>query len=78
MWEFGWIIKTPVGHPPKAGVFYLIMRAEVITIEAARQKLGKRGERLTDKQINDILSMLRFICNKAIDGVIEGKADYAN
>jgi hypothetical protein len=54
------------------------MSAKIITVELARKRLGKRGEKLTDKQINDILSMLRFICNKAIDGVIEGKIDYAN
>jgi hypothetical protein len=44
-----------------------------ITIEQARYKLGKRGKKMTDGQINDILSMLRFICNKTIDGVIENK-----
>jgi hypothetical protein len=54
------------------------MSSKIITVEVARKKLGKKGERLTDKQISDILSMLRFICNKAIDGVIEGKADYEN
>lgn len=57
---------------------YLTMSSKIITVEVARKKLGKKGERLTDKQISDILSMLRFICNKAIDGVIEGKADYEN
>lgn len=52
--------------------------SKTITTEYARLKLGGKGEKLADKQINDILSMLRFICNKAIDGVIEGKTDYAN
>ena len=47
------------------------MEAKVITIEAARQKLGKKGKNLTDKQIGDILTMLRLICNKVIDNVIE-------
>jgi hypothetical protein len=61
-----------------SGSLYLTMSSKIITVEMARKKLGKKGERLTDKQISDILSMLRFICNKAIDGVIEGKADYEN
>jgi hypothetical protein len=49
-----------------------------VTIDLARQKLGERGKKMTDKEINDLLVMLRFICNKAIDGVIEGKINYAN
>jgi hypothetical protein len=51
---------------------------EKITIEYARKKLGKKGKNMTDQQINDLLKMLRLICNKAIDGVMEGKIDYAN
>ena len=54
------------------------MNTKFITVEYARQKLGERGKKMTDKQINDILAMLRFICNKAIDGVMEGKINYAN
>lgn len=49
-----------------------------VTIEYARLKLGKRGEKLTDKQINDILIMLRLICNKAIDGVVKEGIFYDN
>jgi hypothetical protein len=49
-----------------------------ITIEYARNKIGERGKKMTDKQILDLLCMLRFICNKAIDGVIEEKAYHEN
>ncbi len=41
-----------------------------MTIQKARKTLGKRAENLTDNQILDILNMLRFICNKAIDQVV--------
>ena len=54
------------------------MEAKIITIEVARQRMGKKGEKLTDKQINDILNMLRLICNKAIDGVVKEGAFYDN
>ena len=54
------------------------MEAGKITIEVARQRLGKRGEKLTDEQINDILALLRFICNKAIDGVVKKGVFYDN
>jgi len=53
-------------------------RKNTITIDSARKKLGERGKMMTDKQINDILSMLSLICNKAIDGVIEEKISYEN
>ena len=44
-----------------------------MTIQKARKVLGKRARKLTDNQILDIINMLRFMCNKAIDQVI-GKA----
>ena len=47
------------------------MAEQFITIEYARKKLGKRGEKMTDQQVSDILNMLRFICNKTIDAVVE-------
>lgn len=42
-----------------------------VTIEYARAKLGRRGERMTDQQIDDLLALLRLLCNKIIDGIIE-------
>lgn len=42
-----------------------------ITIQYARQKLGKKAERMTDRQIEEYLNFLRLLCNKAIDSVIE-------
>ena len=46
---------------------------KVITIEYARQKLGERGQKMTDKQMDDLLIFLRTLCNKTIDSVIENK-----
>ncbi len=51
------------------------MEAKIITVEYARQKLGKRAERMTDKQVHDLLTFLRTLCNKTIDSVIESKYD---
>jgi len=38
-----------------------------MTIQKAREILGKKAEKLPDNRILDVLNMLRFICNKAID-----------
>lgn len=46
------------------------MAHQTITVEYARQKLGKRAEKMTDTQINDLLNVLRFLCNKTIDSVV--------
>jgi len=47
------------------------MTQKLITIEYAREKLGERGQKMTDQQVSDLLNMLRLICNKTIDAVIE-------
>ncbi|MGA2911747.1 MAG: hypothetical protein ABSE17_03910 [Candidatus Levyibacteriota bacterium] len=47
------------------------MEAKTITIEMAREKLGRRGDSMTDQQVLDLLNMLRLICNKTIDAVVE-------
>lgn len=47
------------------------MTQKLITIEYARQKLGERGKKMTDKEIENLLSTLRGMCNKLIDSVIE-------
>ena len=47
------------------------MTQKLITIEHARKRLGKRAEMLTDKEVGDILNLLRFLCNKVIDSVVE-------
>ena len=49
------------------------MTQKEITIEYVRQRLGKRGENMTDKQVKDLLVMLRLLCNKTIDGVINNE-----
>ena len=49
-----------------------------LTTQAARLILGKRANNMSDKQIEAILNMLRFICNKAIDGAIERRISYEN
>lgn len=47
------------------------MSNKLITIEEARKKLGKAGEKMTDQQVTDLLSMLRLICSKTIDAVVK-------
>jgi len=47
------------------------MNTKSITVEYARQKLGERGKKMTDQQVLDLLNMLRLICNKTIDAVVE-------
>ena len=42
-----------------------------ITMEYDRQKLGKKGDTMTDKQIADLLVMLRKLCRKVIDSVVQ-------
>lgn len=51
------------------------MTQKEITVEYARQKLGKRAEKMTNKEINDLLIFLRTLCNKTIDRVITNKYD---
>ncbi len=47
------------------------MTKKEITIEYARQQLSKKGIKMTDEQINNLLNYLRFLSNKTIDSVIE-------
>jgi len=44
-----------------------------MTIYKARQKLGKRGKIMTDRQVANMLVVLSKLCNKVIDSVVEGK-----
>ncbi len=43
---------------------------KIITIELARKRLGKKAENMTDKQIGELVNLLRLICNKTIDSVV--------
>lgn len=47
------------------------MAQKEITIEYARQKLGEKSKQMTDKQIIDLLTLLRQLCNRTIDRVIK-------
>lgn len=47
------------------------MEKKPITIDYVRLKLGKKAEKMTDKEVENLLIMLRAICNKTIDAVIE-------
>jgi len=47
----------------------------IVTIDSARKILGKNETVMTDKQIQDLLELLRMICDKTIDSAIEN--DYA-
>ena len=44
---------------------------KIVTIEHARSKLDKLGERMSDKDIERLLTTLRILCNKSIDSVID-------
>ncbi|OGH20289.1 MAG: hypothetical protein A3D74_01960 [Candidatus Levybacteria bacterium RIFCSPHIGHO2_02_FULL_37_13] len=67
------VLSSSVGDFGSDESFYLTMEAKTITIEYARQKLGERGRKMTDKEIENLLTTLRFLCNKAIDGVINNE-----
>ncbi len=47
----------------------------MITIGQARKKLGKKGEKMTDIEIQKLLNHLYYICNKTIDHVINFNAN---
>jgi hypothetical protein len=49
------------------------MEAKIITVDYARKKLGEKGKRLTDREIEGLLVTLRLLCNKVIDSVVECK-----
>ncbi len=42
-----------------------------VTLEQARKKLGMRGDRMSDKEVLDLLTTLRRVCDIAIDSAIE-------
>ncbi len=42
---------------------------EEITVEQAKKILGKAGQKMTDKEIQSLLNMLRGFCNKVIDSI---------
>lgn len=42
----------------------------MLSIDKARQILGVRGQKLTDKEVQDLLVLLQRLCDKVIDGVV--------
>ncbi len=42
-----------------------------MTVEQARKKLGKRGERLSDSEVEEVIRTLTIIVNKAIDAAVK-------
>jgi Ca2+-binding EF-hand superfamily protein len=42
----------------------------MLSINKARQILGERGQKLTDKEVQDLLVLLQRLCDKVIDGVV--------
>ncbi len=49
------------------------MTEKTITIEYARHILGKKAVKMTDEQINDLLTLLRALSNRTIDFAIRDK-----
>ncbi len=47
------------------------MEFKFITIEQARQKLGEKGKKMTDQEIQKLLNHLYYICNKTIDYIVK-------
>jgi hypothetical protein len=47
------------------------MEKNKITITYVRHKLGKKAERMTDEELNNLLNTLRILCNRAIDSAIK-------
>lgn len=42
---------------------------KLITVKQARKRLGKKGEKMTNEEIQKLLNHLYYICNKTIDYV---------
>lgn len=74
--------ELPLRAAPEMGVFMHTLSTTksklspqrspgVVTIDYARQKLGKRGEQMSDVQIASLLSALRSLCSRTIDMVAE-------
>lgn len=47
-----------------------MMEKNAITVKYVRQKLGKKAERMTDKEVQNYIDSLRRLCTNAIDSVI--------
>lgn len=45
----------------------------MITIEEARKKLGKKGEKMTDKEVDRMVVWLTAFCEKIIDETVNKK-----
>lgn len=43
---------------------------KTVTIERARHVLGTKANTMTDKEIGDLLAMLRLICERVISSVV--------
>jgi hypothetical protein len=44
---------------------------KIITVDYAREKLGKKAEQMTDQQINEIINTLTRLCNISINSIIK-------
>lgn len=44
-----------------------------MTIQRAREILGKKGEKMTDEQISEYLRLIMILVNKAIDDAVGEK-----
>lgn len=52
-------------------IFVVNMIQRTISIELARQRLGKKAERLTDKQVQSIIDMLYSLCDRIVSSVVQ-------
>ena len=44
---------------------------KLITVKQARKRLGKKGEKMTDEEVQKLLNHLYYICNKTIEYAIK-------
>ena len=51
----------------------MIYSSSMLKVKEARKKLGARGEKLTDKEIQTILNTLSYICDKIIEEIVTVK-----
>lgn len=47
------------------------MSEKLISMQEAREILGEKAKKMTDKEIDSLLAMLELICNKTIESVVK-------
>jgi len=48
----------------------------MVTLQKAREILGNKSESLSDDQINKILKLMYFVCNRVVGQVVNSQNKY--